>query len=46
MTLLLQIQGFTGAVQGRRHGVDWVGHVHPTFLKSVFIPKQKLCKKL
>ena len=27
--------------QGRRHGVDWGGHVHPTFLRSVFIPKQK-----
>ena len=27
--------------QGWRHGVDWGGHVHPTFLRSVFIPKQK-----
>ena len=27
--------------QGRRHGVDWGGHVHPTLLRSVFIPKQK-----
>ena len=24
--------------QGRRHGVDWGGHVHPTFLGSVFNP--------
>ena len=26
------------------HGVDWGGHVHPTFLRSLFIPKQKLYK--
>ena len=23
--------------QERRHGVDWGGHVHPTFLKIIFL---------
>ena len=31
--------------QGWRHGVDWGGHVHPTFFRSAFIPKQKRYKK-
>ena len=31
--------------QGRRHGVDLGGHVHPTFLRSVFIPKKKRYQK-
>ena len=35
----------SGLGQGWCHGVDWGGHVHPTFLRSVFIPKQKRYKK-
>ena len=27
-------------------GVDWGGHVYPTFLRSAFVPKQKCCKTL
>ena len=31
--------------QGRRHGVDWGGHVHPIFPRSVFVSKQKRYEK-
>ena len=31
--------------QGRRHGVDWGGHVSPTFLKIIFLVGLNLTKK-
>ena len=32
--------------QGRRHGVDWGGHVHPTFLEDRFVNSSKLDEKM
>ena len=41
VTYAIAAWGTCSESQGRRHGVDWGGHVHPTILRSVFIPKQK-----
>ena len=31
--------------QGRRHGVDWGGHVHPTFFEDRFSNSSKFDEK-
>ena len=32
-------------MQGRRHGVDWGGHVHPTFFQDRFSNSSKFDEK-